>query len=68
MILNNADDLNIFFAKSEPSEINVKSTRRLINYLLESSQSFVLITTRNNRINKRLESKKIPIIIEYMNL
>lgn len=68
MVLDNADDLNVFFAKPEPSEMNIESTRPLINYLPESSQSSVLVTTRDNRIGKRLGSKGIPIVIGYMNL
>ena len=68
MVLDNANDLDVFFAKPEPSRINAEPTRPLINYLPESSQGSVLVTTRDNRIGKRLGSKGIPIVVGYMNL
>ena len=68
MVLDNADNLDVFFAKPKPSGMDVEPTRPLINYLPESSQGFILVTTRDNRIGKRLGSKGIPIEVGYMNL
>ena len=68
MVLDNADNLDVFFAKPKPSGMDVEPTRPLIDYLPESSQGSILVTTRDNRIGKRLGSKGIPIVVGYMNL
>lgn len=68
MILDNADDPDVFFTKQESSEMEVEPTRPLISYLPEVSQGSILITTRDSRMGKRLGSKGTPVVVGYMDL
>ena len=68
MVLDNADDPNVFFKKQESSEKEVESARPLINYLPEACQGSILATTRDSRVGKRLGSKKNPVVVGYMDL
>lgn len=69
MILDNADDLDIFFPK--PTSLNPDSDRikPLIDYLPQSSQSsqgLLLITTRDVRIGERLAGRHTSISVDPM--
>lgn len=68
MILDNADDPDVFFTKQESSEMEVEPTRPLISYLPEVSQGSILITTRDSRMGERLGSKGTPVVVGYMDL
>lgn len=68
MIIDNADDPDVFFTKQKSSEMEVGPTRPLINYLPEVSQGSILATTRDSRMGKRLGSKGTPVVVGYMDL
>ncbi|KAL9626630.1 MAG: hypothetical protein Q9164_007835, partial [Protoblastenia rupestris] len=68
LVLDNADDLDTFFAKPTQSDDNAEPRRPFIDYLPESSRGCMLITTRDNRISKRLASKDKPILVDFMSL
>ena len=57
MILDNADDLDIFFAKPTSTGADSERTTPLIDYLPQSSQGLMLITTRDTRIGARLAGR-----------
>lgn len=68
MILDNADDPDVFFTKQKSSETEVVPTRPLINYLPEVPHGSILATTRDSRMGKRLGSKNTPVVVGYMDL
>jgi len=59
MVLDNADDQEIFFDSSS----RTLRSRALINYLPRSSKGSVLITTRDKRVGDRLVDREKSIIV-----
>ena len=66
IVLDNADDLDTFFAKTTSSGADGQPTMPLIDYLPRSSQGLMLITTRDERISRRLGGRDTPIVVEAM--
>ena len=66
MVLDNADDRDTFFAKSTSATADVEPTRPLSDYLPQDSQGLMLITTRDNRMCKRLAGIHASIIVRPM--
>ncbi|MCJ1460233.1 hypothetical protein MMC28_010612, partial [Mycoblastus sanguinarius] len=66
MVLDNADDLDIFFAKPTSTVADSERTVSLIDYLPQSSQGLMLITTRDTRIGGRLAGRPTSIPVDPM--
>lgn len=66
MVLDNADDLDMFFPKSIPSATDSERPLPLTDYLPQSSRGSMLITTRDERIGKRLAGMNASIEVNPM--
>ena len=66
MVLDNADDIDTFFAKPTSTVDDSERSMPLINYLPRSSQGLMLITTRDKRISGRLTDTHTPIRVGPM--
>ena len=66
MILDNADDLDTFFAKPTSEVADVCWIKPLSDYLPQDSQGLMLITTRDERMSKRLAGKNGYITVGRM--
>ena len=66
MVLDNADDLDMFFKKSIPTAADSECTLPLAYYLPQSSRGSVLITTRDERVGRRLARGQARIVVELM--
>ena len=66
MVLDNADDLDTFFAKQTSTGTDSERTMPLIDYLPHSSQGLILITTRDARMSRRLAGRDTSIVVEAM--
>ena len=66
MVLDNADDLDTFFAKPTSTVADIERTRPLSNYLPHNSQGLMLITTRDKRISQSLAGIHASIIVQPM--
>ena len=66
MVLDNADDLNMFFTRPTSSSADIGRTKPLANYLPRNSQGLMMITTRDNRIGERLAGRHASIIVRAM--
>jgi hypothetical protein len=64
LVLDNADDIEIFFSnKANPTLVSSKQTAPLVNYFPYSSNGSMLITTRDKRVGERLANREKAIII-----
>ena len=66
MVLDNADDLDTFFAKTTSTGADNQRTMPFIDYLPRSSRGLMLITTRDARISRRLGGRDTSIVVEAM--
>ena len=66
MILDNADDLDTFFTKPTSTIADTERTRRLLDFLPQSSRGSMLITTRDKRMGERLANRHASIIVHPM--
>ena len=65
-VLDNADDLDTFFAKPTSTGADSERTMPLIDYLPQSSRGLMLITTRDTRMSRRLAGRDTSIAVEAM--
>ncbi len=66
MVLDNADDLDMFFAKPTSTVASSERTVSLTDYLPQSSQGLMLITTRDKRVGERLTGRNTSIPVNSM--
>ncbi|KAL8831007.1 MAG: hypothetical protein Q9191_001103 [Dirinaria sp. TL-2023a] len=66
MILDNADDVDTFFAKSTSTTPDSERVMPLVDYLPQSSQGLILITTRDSRVGERLADRHASISVNIM--
>lgn len=66
LVLDNADDINIFFPTEAPDASDSECPLPLRNYLPRSQGGSMLITTRDERIGKRLAGSNALITVEPM--
>ena len=66
MVLDNADDLDMFFTKPNSTATDSEGTRPLAYYLPQSSKGSMLITTRDERVGGRLAGRHACIVVEPM--
>ena len=66
MVLDNADDLDTFFAKTIPIGPDCQPTKPLVDYVPLSSRGLMLITTRDGKMSRRLGGRDTPILVEAM--
>ena len=67
MILDNADDLDTFFAVPK-NAADIQQARPFSDYLPQLSQGSILITTRDKRMSERLAGSHASIILKPMSL
>jgi len=66
MVLDNADDLDTFFAKPTSTITDLEQTRPLSHYLPQNSRGLMLITTRDKRMSERLAGRHASIMVPLM--
>ena len=66
MVVDNADDLDMFFPKPIPAATDSDCTLPLRNYLPQSSTGSMLITTRDERVGTRLAGRHASIVVNPM--
>ncbi|KAJ4002988.1 hypothetical protein NW766_012638 [Fusarium irregulare] len=67
MIVDNADDMHLFFPQSDPSSKSVSNDdESLAKFIPECAHGTVLITTRNMQVGSRLLKGKRPIEVGKM--
>lgn len=66
MALDNADDIDMLFTKPSSAATDSGCTKRLSDYLPESSRGSMLITTRDERIGTRLAGTHASIVVNPM--
>ena len=66
MVLDNADDLDSFFVKPTSTAPDNECILPLSDYLPRSSGGFMLITTRDERLGKRLAGMHASIVMNQM--
>ena len=63
LVLDNADDMETFSARSNPSSVGNKQTAPLVKYLPHSSNGSTLITTRDKRVGERLTNREKAVMV-----
>ncbi len=66
MVLDNADDLDTFFARPISTVAEGKPTLPLKDYLPQSSTGLLLITTRDKRMSARLAGTQASVVVHPM--
>ena len=66
MVLDNADDLDTFFVRQSSTAPNNESISPLSDYLPRSPGGFTLITTRDERLGKRLAGMHASLVVNQM--
>ena len=66
MILDNADDLDLLFGRPTSTAPDNDRPSPLIDYLPRSSGGITLITTRDERLGKRLAGTHASIVVNHM--
>lgn len=66
MVVDNADDLDTFFARPILNNAESARTLPLRDYLPQSSRGLLLITTRDNRMSERLAGRQASIMVDRM--
>ena len=64
--MDNADDLDTFFAKTTSTGADSQPTMPFIDYLPQSSCGLMLITTRDARMSRRLGGRDTSIVVGAM--
>ncbi|KAF5024988.1 hypothetical protein F66182_2939 [Fusarium sp. NRRL 66182] len=67
MIIDNADDMQLFFPSDEPHHSTCGDQDSLGQYIPDCTHGSVLITTRNMQAGSRLTKGKRPIEVDKMN-
>lgn len=68
MILDNADDSDVFFQGPKTSSLVSAPSLPLADYIPRARQGSVLITTRDKRVSQRLSDRHMPIVLRPMDL
>lgn len=63
LVLDSADDIEIFFNRVNPISVGSKQSAPLVNYFPHSSNGSILITTRDKRVGERLANGEKAIIV-----
>ena len=66
MVLDNADDLDTFFGRPSSTASDNEDKSPLSDYLPRSSGGSTLITTRDERLGKRLAGMQASVIVNQM--
>lgn len=66
MILDNADDLDIFFSTKVASVSKGATFSPLISYVPRTSHGLIVITTRDRRLGERLADREPPVTLGPM--
>ena len=66
MVLDNADDLDTFFVRPNSTTSDNELTLPLKDHLPQSSKGLLLITTRDERLAKRLAGSHASIVVTAM--
>ena len=66
MVLDNADDLDMFFSSSISTTADSESTSPLLDYLPRSSRGFMLITSRDESLAKRFAGTRASVVVNLM--
>lgn len=66
MVLDNADDLDTFFARPISTVAEREPTLPLKDYLPQSSRGLLLITTRDKRMSARLAGRQASVVVHPM--
>jgi len=66
MVVDNADDLDTFFARPTSTSAESERTLPLKDYLPQSSRGLLLITTRDKRMSERLVGRQASIMVHRM--
>ncbi len=66
MVLDNADDLDMFFATPILNATETECALPLTDYLPRSSRGLMLITTRDERLGTRLAGRRASIVVDPM--
>ncbi|KAI3578012.1 hypothetical protein IWW34DRAFT_806593 [Fusarium oxysporum f. sp. albedinis] len=66
MVIDNADDMQLFFPQTESSKINLNTERRLGQFIPQCAHGNALITTRNMQVGSRFTKGKCPIEVGTM--
>ncbi len=66
MVLDNADDLDLFFTRPVAAAIDTQYIPPLVDYLPRDSKGMMLITTRDERVAKRLAGIHASIVVNPM--
>ena len=66
MVLDNADDLDMFFAKPISPATESECALPLTEYLPRSVMGLMLITTRDERLGGRLAGRRASIVVDPM--
>ena len=65
MVLDNADDEDMFFTNPAADTEGLERTKSLVDYIPHDSKGFILITTRDNRVGQKLACGR-PIVVQPM--
>ncbi|EMT62469.1 Protein SERAC1 [Fusarium odoratissimum] len=66
MVIDNADDMQLFFPQTESSKINLNTERGLGQFIPQCAHGNALITTRNMQVGSRFTKGKCPIEVGTM--
>ncbi|PNP86251.1 hypothetical protein FNYG_00479 [Fusarium nygamai] len=66
MVIDNADDLQLFFPQTESSKMKQSTDKSLSQFIPQCAHGRVLITTRNMQVGSRLTKGKYPIEVGQM--
>ncbi|MCJ1246486.1 hypothetical protein MMC30_003694 [Trapelia coarctata] len=66
MILDNADNLEIFFPSKLASASEEDTSAPLIRYIPRASHGSIVITTRDKRMGERLADREAPVTLDPM--
>ncbi|CVK96463.1 uncharacterized protein FPRN_12416 [Fusarium proliferatum] len=66
MVIDNADDLQLFFPQNESSKMKQNTDKSLSQFIPQCAHGRVLITTRNMQVGSRLTKGKYPIEVGQM--
>ncbi len=66
MVLDNADNLDLFFTRPDAAAIDEQYSPPLVDYLPQNSNGLMLITTRDERMAKRLAGIHASVVVNPM--
>ena len=68
MVLDSADDLEVFFKKPTANATDNECTSPLKDYLPQNPNGSILLTTRDERLGQRLAGRHASMIVDRMSL